>query len=396
MDARLKLAPLVLVLLAACATTTAPPRNELASFIETTIATSPYDHALWGIHIEDDDGTVLYSLNADKLMIPASNRKVFAAATIANCLGFDAQLTTEVWRDGEDLVLRGDGDPSLGSWRYERTGDFDALADQLRARGITRVRDVIADVSAFDRVIVPPGWKHGNLGSDYAAPVDALAWNENEIPVDRSISDPALYTATQLRETLILRGVEVTGVARANTEPRAWSERLFTLRSPFVGTLLRTVLKNSHNLYTEMLLKRAGEGTYERAFAKEKVFAVNEARVAADEFRFVDGSGLAPDNLVTPRAMIIMYRWMNEPSRRAMWWSLLATPDEEGTLRRRLVALRDRLRGKTGTIASVNALSGMIAMPNGRYRYFSVVVNHHTGEETLALIDAIVERSALP
>jgi D-alanyl-D-alanine carboxypeptidase len=78
-----------------------------------------------------------------------------------------------------------------------------------------------------------------------------------------------------------------------------------------------------------------------------------------------------------------------------MWWSLLATPDEEGTLRRRLTPLRDRLRGKTGTIAGVNALSGIIAMPNGRYRYFSVVVNHHTGEGTVGLIDAIVERAAM-
>ncbi|HEY0143978.1 MAG TPA: D-alanyl-D-alanine carboxypeptidase [Thermoanaerobaculia bacterium] len=393
MDVRLKVAPLLLLLLAACAT--APPRRELATFVENTISTAPFDHALWGIHIEDDDGRVLYSLNGDKLMMPASNRKVFAAATIANCLGFEGQLTTEVWRDGDDLVLRGDGDPSLGSWRYERTDDFDRLADALRARGITRLRDVVADVSAFDRVTIPPAWKHGNLGSDYAAPVDALTWGENEIPTDRAVENPALYTATTLRDTLILRGVEVTGVARVNTERRAWSERLLALPSPFVGTLLRTVLKNSHNLYTEMLLKRSGDGTYATAFGKEALFAAKEAGVPADEFRFVDGSGLAPDNLVTPRAMIAMLRWMNEPTRRAMWWSLLATPDEEGTLRRRLTPLRERLRGKTGTIAGVNALSGVIAMPNGRYRYFTVVVNHHTGDDAISLIDAIVERAAM-
>ena len=393
MDVRLKLAPLLLVLLAACATTP-PPRDELASFVDRTIATASFDHALWGIHIEDDDGTVLYSLNGDKLMMPASNRKIFAAATIANCLGFERQLTTEVWRDGDDLVLRGDGDPSLGSWRYERSDDFDRLADALRARGITRVRDVIADVSAFDRVTIPPSWKHGNLGSDYAAPVDALAWGENEIPTDRAVADPPLHAATQLRETLILRGVAVSGIARVNTERRVWGERLLAIPSPFVGSLLRTVLKNSHNLYAEMLLKRSADGTYATAFANEASFAASEARVPADQFRFVDGSGLAPDDLVTPRAMIAMLRWMNEPTRRAMWWSLLATPDEEGTLRRRLTPLRDRLRAKTGTIAGVNALSGFIALPDGRHRYFSVVVNHHTGEDAVALIDAIVERAA--
>jgi D-alanyl-D-alanine carboxypeptidase len=60
------------------------------------------------------------------------------------------------------------------------------------------------------------------------------------------------------------------------------------------------------------------------------------------------------------------------------------------------VALEDRVRGKTGTINSVNALSGIIAMPGGRFRYFSIAVNHHIGDsdETVKVIDAIVERAA--
>ena len=53
----------------------------------------------------------------------------FAAATIVNCLGADTQLHTRLFRDGEDLVLKGDGDPSLGSWRYFREHDFDGIAD---------------------------------------------------------------------------------------------------------------------------------------------------------------------------------------------------------------------------------------------------------------------------
>ena len=49
-----------------------------------------------------------------------------------------------------------------------------AAADLLVRRGVTRVRDVVADVSAFDRVTIPGSWKVGNLGSDYSAPVDAI------------------------------------------------------------------------------------------------------------------------------------------------------------------------------------------------------------------------------
>lgn len=393
MDVRLKRSCfLLLVWLTACATTTPPAPDPVAALIDRP----PFDHAFWSIRVEEDDGRVLYSRNAGKLTIPASNRKLFAAATIANCLGADTKLTTEVWRDGDDLIVRGDGDPSLGSWRYERSGDFDQLARTLRAKGITRVRDVIADVSAFDRVTIPGGWKYGNLGSDYSAPVDALTWGENELPGDRAVSDPALYTADTLRDALVLWGVDVTGTTRVNSEPRVWQERVATIPSPFIGQLLGTVLKNSQNLYAEMLLKRAGGGTYDRAFALERAFLTSEPRIGTELFHFVDGSGLAPDDLVAPLATIRLLRWMNDPVRRGFWWMTLAQPANDGTLRRRLVTLEHRLRGKTGTINGVAALSGIIAMPDGRYRYFSIAVNHHAGDGDAAvkIIDAIVARFA--
>ncbi|HYH07496.1 MAG TPA: D-alanyl-D-alanine carboxypeptidase [Thermoanaerobaculia bacterium] len=382
---------LCLSLLTACATTTPRPHP-----IDTLLSEPPFDRAFWSVHIEDDSGRVLYSRNADKLTIPASNRKLFASAAIVDCLGSDSQLTTEIWRDGEDLILVGDGDPSLGSWRYERSDDFDRVAASLRERGFTRVRDVVADVSLFDRHLIPGSWKHGNLGADYAAPIDALAWGESEIPTNRAVPDPALHAATALRDALFARGIEVTGTPRVNTERRAWGERLLALPSPFIAHLLHAVLKNSHNLYAEMLLKRIGDGSYDTAFAMERAFLLRETRIDANAFQFADGSGLSPDDFVTPEATIRILRWMNDPSRRATWWPILAQPNNEGTLRRRLIPLEARFRGKTGTINGVNALSGIIAMPDGSYRYFCAVANHHIGESSVAnrIIDAMVAYAA--
>jgi serine-type D-Ala-D-Ala carboxypeptidase/endopeptidase (penicillin-binding protein 4) len=375
------------LLFAGCATTTTVELPELR--------TPPFDHAYWAVHIEEDDGRVLYSQNADKLMIPASNRKLSASATIANCLGFDTRLATEIWRDGEDLVVVGDGDPTLGSWRYERDEDFLRVAEALRARGVTRVRDVVIDVSRFDRITIPGGWKAGYLDEPYAAPVDAIAWNENG-EAGKAIHDPAARAARVLIDALVINDIAVTGTARVQTEPRAWQEKLLEIPSPTVAHMLTTVLKNSHNLYAEMLLKRAGGGTYAQAFAVDRAFLTSEVKLEGDWFRFADGSGLASDNLTTARATIRLLRWMDHPSRRGMWWALLSQPATEGTLRRRLVALEHRLRGKTGTIGGVNALSGIIAMPDGRHRYFSIMVNHHAGDgdEAVKIIDRVVERFA--
>ena len=99
---------------------------------------------------------------------------------------------------------------------------------------------------------------------------------------------------------------------------------------------------------------------------------------------------------MTPAAIVSLLRWMNAPARRGIFWSILATPGEEGTLRRRLVPLAARLRGKTGTINGVNALSGILAGTHGGYRYFSVVLNHHIADSPIATraIDAIVNAIA--
>ncbi|HEX6088267.1 MAG TPA: D-alanyl-D-alanine carboxypeptidase, partial [Thermoanaerobaculia bacterium] len=85
---------LIVLLLAGCATTTPKP-----TAFDPQIP-AELEHALWSVLIEEDDGTVLYAQNAGKLMIPASNRKLFAAATIASCLGIDTRLSTNVYRDG--------------------------------------------------------------------------------------------------------------------------------------------------------------------------------------------------------------------------------------------------------------------------------------------------------
>jgi D-alanyl-D-alanine carboxypeptidase/D-alanyl-D-alanine-endopeptidase (penicillin-binding protein 4) len=430
-----------------CASAQTPPT--LAERIAAITAQPPFDSAIWGIDVVDDAGNAIYARNERTLLIPASNRKLFAAATVASCEGLDRQLTTELWRDGDDVIVRGGGDPSLGGrWAFDRDAVFASFIAALRTRGIAEVRDVIADVSLFDRVTIPGSWKVGNLGSDYATPVDALAYNENVVgvvadrcakpivatdpsfvaattvvtcgtgePTVRSdsnnsiaitgnmpehlqelagISDPALYAAQALRDSLRRTGIGVKGAAVVSTTPHAWRERIAVIESPPLWQLLSVVLKPSQNLYAEMLFKglSAGEkpASYEASEEIERRFLTTELGIPSSDFRFVDGCGLSPDDLVTPRAIVTLLHWMNDPSRRGIWSMMLARPGEEGTLRRRLLPLADRLRGKTGSINGVNALSGIIEGSNGTHRYFAIMLNHHTANSSDALhaIDAMV------
>ncbi|PYQ47534.1 MAG: hypothetical protein DMF59_18585 [Acidobacteria bacterium] len=121
---------LSLLLFAACATTTLPMR------IEQAAAVPELRNAIWGIDVQDDDGRALYERSAHTLLMPASNRKLFAAATAINCHGLDHRFATELWLDGNNLVIRGTGDPSLGGrWAFDRDAVFATFVDALRAAG---------------------------------------------------------------------------------------------------------------------------------------------------------------------------------------------------------------------------------------------------------------------
>ncbi|HJW95807.1 MAG TPA: D-alanyl-D-alanine carboxypeptidase [Thermoanaerobaculia bacterium] len=366
----------LILLLAGCASTT--PYARIDQLTST--------RAVWAIDVEDDSGRVLYAQNAHKLMVPASNRKLFSTALASECLGLDHRFTTELWRDGDDLVLRGGGDPSFGGRYYASPGDaFAPMLGAVHARGITHVHDVVADPSAFDRQTIPPSWKIGNLPYDYSAPVDALAYHENAIDDDFAIPDPALHAARALRDLLVFDGITIEGDVRIGV---AKGERIAAVDSPPLSELLATTLKVSQNLYAEMLFKNAGGGYYVAAVDRERRF-VRELGIDPNDIRFVDGSGLSPDDLAAPAAIVRLMRWMNAPERRGAWWSILATPNEEGTLHRRLTELQSRLRGKTGTLEGVSALSGIIAMPRGGYRYFSIIVDHNTTPNVNRTIDEI-------
>ncbi|HEV8658539.1 MAG TPA: D-alanyl-D-alanine carboxypeptidase, partial [Thermoanaerobaculia bacterium] len=57
--------------------------------------------------------------------------------------------------------------------------------------------------------------------------------------------------------------------------------------------------------------------------------------------------------------------------------------------------LGDRMRAKTGTVAGVNSLAGIISGSDGRFRYFALGWNHHIAASgATALIDSIVQAIA--
>jgi D-alanyl-D-alanine carboxypeptidase/D-alanyl-D-alanine-endopeptidase (penicillin-binding protein 4) len=122
-------------------------------------------------------GEELYATDAGKLLMPASNTKLFTSAAAAEVLGLDYRFTTSVLHSGRkagsvingDLVLRGTGDPTM------LAEDYDALAAEVAGAGVKVVTGkLVADDTWFDDVRLGQDWAWDDETAYYAAPISAL------------------------------------------------------------------------------------------------------------------------------------------------------------------------------------------------------------------------------
>lgn len=244
-----------------------------------------------------------------------------------------------------------------------------------------------------------------------------------------SVSRPAELFVALLKQRLELKGITFAGRSRvigakdktmlavASSVPPVEIARF---ESPALGLIAAKTLKPSQNMYTETLLWTLGQEVRDsrminwgpadkNPFLNPKstssdrgVFVVkqflNEIGVAPDGIIQYDGSGLSRHNLVTPSALVQVYRYMGIQSRNsAVWMSAQPVAAVDGTLRNRFKGTRaaGNVRAKTGTIDQVSALSGYVTTAAGERLVFSVIVNGVSGGSArTSVIDEIVSQLA--
>ncbi len=168
---------------------------DLSQAIDALMQASPVARASVGIHVVDlKTGNALYSRNADRLFLPASNMKLFTVALALERLGPDYRMTTRLVRaPSGDLVLVGGGDPSLSGRAYPYQKEtptlkpnplqaIEELADQAVAAGIMRVDgDIVGDDQLYPWAPYPPSWTVDDVMQEDGAPVSALTVNDNVV-----------------------------------------------------------------------------------------------------------------------------------------------------------------------------------------------------------------------
>jgi D-alanyl-D-alanine carboxypeptidase/D-alanyl-D-alanine-endopeptidase (penicillin-binding protein 4) len=172
--------------------------------------------------------------------------------------------------------------------------------------------------------------------------------------------------------------------------------------SPPVGVLLRKFLKDSDNLYGELLLRLAARADLSQkgkslntnlaAHAHELLRAyLKSENIDTASLRFSDGSGLSRYNLLTPRATSELLAAAERLPGAPSFWDAMPVAGVDGTLRRRMIgtAAQNNARAKTGTFSIVSSLSGYVTTRDGTRCAVSVLTNFAPGDEARRVQNAI-------
>lgn len=299
---------------------------------------------------------------------PASNAKLVTAFSALKLLGPAHRYKTGLYGklDGDrvpELVLRGDGDPSL------EAGHLWTMTRELLTAGVGRVGAVLVDQSFFDDKFVPPAFdEQPGEWAPFRAPVSAVALDGNTVTlsvrpnskgkdatvrvdppgfvdivgtvkttqktdpekltldlvqkgdrlearvgghvpegsrvmrVRRRLDDPRLAPGHALRAVLESAGIKVEGPVKLGG---AKEKRLLAShRSEPLAALLGALGKDSDNFYAEMIFKSiAGRKKGHPASAESAAHAVTgllaDTKVFEEGVVVKNGSGLFDANRIT-------------------------------------------------------------------------------------------------
>jgi D-alanyl-D-alanine carboxypeptidase/D-alanyl-D-alanine-endopeptidase (penicillin-binding protein 4) len=139
--------------------------------------------------VDADSGRIIFRLNNDAAMIPASNMKLVTTAAAVHYLGSGYTFDTKIGLLGKDLVIVGGGDPLLADPKNDSQPAQAAnalmaqIVDVLRKTGIVAVDNIIVDSSFFDDTRVHPAWPVDQLNQWYACEVAGLNFYDNCVHV---------------------------------------------------------------------------------------------------------------------------------------------------------------------------------------------------------------------
>lgn len=182
-----------------------------------------------GVILRSPEGVDLVRYNPDRPLIPASILKIPLAHVALDTLGEHFRFETHFYTNDEgDLLIRGMGDPFLIS------EEIVLIAEQLARRGLTSVRRLVMDDSAFEpnpdlplqtTVRDPYGARNGALAVNFNTV--NLTWNTDGELISGEEQTPLTPLARQLAAGLNRGGTQRINVGHDPRTGLQQAQQLF-------------------------------------------------------------------------------------------------------------------------------------------------------------------------
>ncbi|MEM6630079.1 MAG: D-alanyl-D-alanine carboxypeptidase/D-alanyl-D-alanine-endopeptidase [Bacteroidota bacterium] len=441
------------------------------SQLETVIQGLRQDPGLetahWGFCVKEvQSGKVLASYNPNQSLVTASAMKAITTSTALlkmgeayryeTVLGYRGKLNTGGVLEG-DLIVKGTGDPTLGSDRFDAFPNSEQLiktwGDAVLQRGIRIIEgNLIADAAHFSSQSTPGNWSWEDMGNYYGAGSWGINFHENlyyldfksgptpgsatqilrtrplvsdlsftnevkagprgsgdnayifgapysqeryvrgTIPPARnvftikgSLPNPPMFLLTEFREYLRKCGITVKGkLSVAFSSTPGTITTLHTHHSPSLAEIARETNYESINLYAESLLKSIAVQSGEKGTTDAGIDALisywKSRGLDTKGMLLRDGSGLSPNNAVTPLqlAEILRLSYLG-PSGRALYNSL-PVAGISGTIKSMLkgTTAQGKIHMKSGYISHVRSYTGFVESRSGKTLVFAMMSNNYT------------------
>ncbi len=210
----------------------------------------------------------------------------------------------------------------------------------------------------------------------------------------KPVENPGAFFADALKTHLKTHGIEVQGsIRRADDHLDGQliptEDKTVAIHESRIEDILARINKPSQNLFAEMICKDTGRDyqlkhdTDEPGSWLNGKLAIKEllkkANINSHPLVVADGSGLSHNNRVTTKMISSLLLYMHKHPDAEIFFNSLTIGGVDGTIKKRFTDVPGRVRGKTGYISGVRALSGYIQTDAGPTVIFSILYNGFTG-----------------
>ena len=393
-------------------------KKQISDYINSVIDESEIN-SLLGISIVSlANDEKLYDFNSKKLLVPASNMKLFTAASSLYFLDPGHKFKTLILKRKNNLILKGGADPGLS------INNLDSLA-LIISKQLNNVDTLFLDGNLFDSKYYGKGWMWDEGSNEYSAPVSGLAVNHNCIDfeyspgkignpanisllphtnyvsidnrsltvsdtinykalkierdwvnqtnhflitgeilyydlkdtIKKNIYEPILFTGTIFKEILESHNVAVNNLS-IDDIPNP-TDSLSEHISDSMIFYLDNMMHKSENLTAESFIKYLGindssNGNWENGVRTVKSFINDNIAIDTTALRIADGSGLSRYNQLSADQIVQLLAYMNKTQWKDSFINILPHGGEKES------SLEDRLTSANKRIyAKTGSMSGI-------------------------------------